>query len=585
MNKMKHLSVVDGAFLHLESAEMPMHVGSLHLFEPPANYQGNWYEAVKEHVAKRMHLAAVFTRKLALMPFDLANPVWIHDDDIDLDYHIRYLVLPKPGSFAQLEALAARLHSSLLDRSRPLWEFYVIEGLADGRIGFYAKVHHAAVDGQAGVAMGQSVFDLTPEPRVVKPPRQSQSHRYQLGVAELLGAALQNQLQQVVETAKLLPQIAATLIDAAKQAIATRRTETPDGKAARKAAATGTRFKFAPPTPFNTSITNQRAFAAVSLPLGEVKRIGKAFGASINDTVLWLCSTALRNYLREGNELPDASLVAGVPISLRAEGDTSANNQVTGTMIDLGTQIADPLQRLKAIMRATAAMKRQMGTIRGVMPTDFPSLGSPWLLSGLASLYGRSRIADWLRVANVTISNVPGSKVPVYLVGAKMVDYYPVSIVVHGVALNITVQSHVDQLCFGLIACRRAVPDVRELAAHMQRALESLRKIPLPASEAAAVEAVAIDASDASARPTAPVPAAAKRAKGGAMSAVPSRAAVARRRAARPRPASERVAASVAAPAAKAPAKPAPSRKPSLSVVGATASPKPRKARAASASR
>ena len=480
MNKMKHLSIVDGAFLHLESAEMPMHVGSLHLFEPPAHYKGNFYEAVKEHIARRMHLAPVFTRKLALMPFDLANPVWIHDDDIDLDYHIRYLVLPKPGSFAQLEALAARLHSSLLDRSRPLWEFYVIEGLADGRIGFYAKVHHAAVDGQAGVAMGRSMFDLTPEPRAVKPPRQSQGHRYQLGVAELLAAGLQNQVQQIVETARLLPQIASTLLAAARDAIASRRSETPEGKTARKAASSGPRLKFAPPTPFNTPVTNQRAFAAVSLPLDEVKRIGKAFGASINDTVLWLCSTALRSYLREGNELPDASLVAGVPISLRAEGDTSMNNQVTGTVIDLGTQIADPLQRLKSIMQATAAMKRQIGTFGGIMPTDFPSLGSPWLLSGLASLYGRSGLASRLRMANVTISNVPGSKVPVYLAGARMVDYYPVSIVVHGVALNITVQSHVDQLCFGLIACRRAVPDVRDLASQMLRALDVLRALPVP---------------------------------------------------------------------------------------------------------
>ena len=166
MTQMKHLSVVDGAFLHMESAEMPMHVGSLNLFEPPAGYSGEgFYEQVKAHVAKRMHLAAVFTRKLALMPFDLANPVWIHDDDIDLDYHVRYMVLPKPGTMAQMEALAARLHSMLLDRSRPLWEFYVIEGLADGRIGFYGKVHHAAVDGQAGVAMATSMFDLTPEPR------------------------------------------------------------------------------------------------------------------------------------------------------------------------------------------------------------------------------------------------------------------------------------------------------------------------------------------------------------------------------------------------------------------------------------
>jgi diacylglycerol O-acyltransferase / wax synthase len=485
MTQMKHLSIVDGAFLHMESAEMPMHVGSLNLFEPPAGYKGEgFYEKVKAHVAKRMHMAPVFTRKLALMPFDLANPVWIHDDDIDLDYHVRYMVLPKPGTLEQLEALAARLHSMLLDRSRPLWEFYIIEGLADGRIGFYGKVHHAAVDGQAGVAMATSLFDVTPEPRTVRPPREVRANAYQLGVAELLAAALQNQGRQIVEGLKLLPALARTVAGAVQKAIAERREETAEDRAARKAEKAPSAFKLAPPTPFNHSVTNQRAFAAVSLPLPEIKAIGKGLGASINDMVLWLCSTALRAYLKDSRELPDKSLVAFVPISLRQEGDTSANNQVAGTMVDLGTDESNPAERLKAIRRGTAAMKKQMGTFRGVIPTDFPSLGSPWLISGLASLYGRSRIADWLRVANVAISNVPGSKVPVYLAGAKMTDYYPLSIVGHGVALNITVQSHVDQICFGLIACRRAVPDVHELGKHVLRAMETLRAL---ASHAVAV--------------------------------------------------------------------------------------------------
>ncbi len=519
MTQMKHLSIVDGAFLHMESAEMPMHVGSLNLFEPPAGYRGEgFYETVKEHVARRMHLAPVFTRKLALMPFDLANPVWIHDDDIDLDYHVRYMLLPKPGTIEQLEALAARLHSMLLDRSRPLWEFYVIEGLADGRIGFYGKVHHAAVDGQAGVAMATSMFDLTPEPRAVKPPREARANTYQLGVAELLAAALTNQLQQLVQSVKLLPKIARTAVGAAQEALATRRSETADDRARRKADAPPTRFKLAPATPFNHSITNQRAFAAVSLPLPEVKAIGKAVGASINDVVLWLCSTALRAYLKEGRELPERSLVAAVPISLRQEGDTTANNQVAGTLIDLGTDVADPAARLKAIQRGTAAMKKQIGTFRGVIPTDFPSLGSPWLISGLASLYGRSRIADWLRITNVTISNVPGSRVPVYLCGAKMTDYYPLSIVVHGIALNITVQSHVDRLCFGLIACRRAVPDVHELGAQLQRAMATLRALVTP-TLAAPASAPSVEVAAA----TAPAIAKPSRARAAAKPAHPAR--------------------------------------------------------------
>lgn len=475
MTDMKHLSVVDGAFLHLESPEMPMHVGSLALFDAPPGGPGAWFEAVKAHVASRMHLAPVFTRKLALMPFDLANPVWIHDDDIDLEYHMRYLVLPKPGTLAQMEALCARLHSSLLDRSRPLWEFYVIEGLADGRLGFYSKVHHAAVDGQAAVALANSVFDVTPEPRRVKPPRAVRSNRYQLGVAELLGAALSNQAQQVVQFAKLLPPLASAAVASAKSALATRRAG--GGKSA-----VPSRFKLAPPTPFNTSITNQRVFAGVSLPLQEVKAIGKAHGASINDMVLWLCSTALREYLAEGRELPEKSLVAGVPISLRAEGDTSSNNQVSGTVIDLATQRKDPIKRLADIMAGTRAMKAQMGTFGSLIPKDFPSLGSPWLLSGLASLYGRSGLAHRVRLANVTISNVPGPQVPLYLAGAQMAGLYPLSIVVHGVALNITVQSYMGQLCFGLIACRRAMPDVRDLAGHLERAMQAARALPAPAA-------------------------------------------------------------------------------------------------------
>ena len=475
---MQHLSAIDSAFLHLETAEMPMHVGSLHRYQLPAGYQGNWYEDVKAHLSKRLHLAPVFTRKLALMPFDLANPVWIEDDDIDLDYHIRHTVLPKPGTQEQLEALAARLHSSLLDRSRPLWEFYVIEGLADGRLAFYGKVHHAAIDCQAGVALGNAMLDVTPVPRSVKPPRARRTHRYQLGVAELLGAALSNTLLQVRTLGKLALPLGRTLLGSVRQSLGERRFSLSSLRSL---------LTMPPATPFNVSITNQRVFAALSLPLDEAKRMGKAHGASINDMVLWLCSTALRAYLKESRELPDRSLVAGVPVSLRAEGDTRMNNQVTMSMIELATHEKDPLERLRRIREATASMKNTMGDFGALIPTDVPSLGAPWLLSGLVSLYGRSGLADRVRVANVAISNVPGSAQPLYLAGARMLDYYPVSIAVHGVGLNITVQSYMGQLCFGLIACRRAVPDVRDIAQQMKRAFDSFAQLPLPQQAAASL--------------------------------------------------------------------------------------------------
>ena len=166
---MKHLTGLDAAFLYLESPEMPMHVGSLHVYQLAKSYTGNFYEDVKTHIKKRMHLAPVFHRKLALMPFDLANPMWIEDDDIDLDYHVRSITLPRPGTMTQLENYAGRLDSSLIDRSRPLWEFYVFDGLASGGVAFYSKMHHAAIDGQAGVAVANAVLDITPEPRLVKP--------------------------------------------------------------------------------------------------------------------------------------------------------------------------------------------------------------------------------------------------------------------------------------------------------------------------------------------------------------------------------------------------------------------------------
>ena len=168
---MNHLSGIDAAFLHLESPEMPMHVGSLHVLELPAGYDGDFFEDVKACLAQRLHLADVFTRKLALMPFDLSNPVWVEDEDIDLEHHIRHITLPKPGSNTQLQQYVARLHSTLLDRSRPLWEFFVIDGLRSGEVALYIKVHHARLDGQAGVALGRAIFDTTPEGRHVKPPR------------------------------------------------------------------------------------------------------------------------------------------------------------------------------------------------------------------------------------------------------------------------------------------------------------------------------------------------------------------------------------------------------------------------------
>jgi WS/DGAT/MGAT family acyltransferase len=458
---MKHLSGLDATFLHLETPEMPMHVGSLNVLDLPKGYKGDFYEDAKQFMASRIHLADVFTRKLALMPFDMSNPVWVDDEDIDLDYHVRHITLPKPGTNRQLQQYVARLHSSLIDRSRPMWEFYIIDGLKSGQAALYTKVHHAGIDGQAGVEVGKAIFDLEATGRVVKPPRsRPRAHNYQLGMAELATAALRNTAQQYIKLFKMAPAIARAIGGLAK----------PDEKAAEKAAASAPKkFNlFAPRTSLNVSITNQRTFAGRTISLAETKYVAKHFGVSLNDVVMATVAGALRHYLADNNELPAKPLVAGVPVSLREAGDDTANNQASMILVSLATDITDPIQRLKAINASSTSSKSTMNRFKAVILDDFPTFAAPWLVSGIASMVGRSGIVNLLPpAANVAISNVAGAPFPMYFAGALVTCYYPVSIASHGTALNVTVQSYNGRMDYGLIACRRAVPDITEIGDYM----------------------------------------------------------------------------------------------------------------------
>ncbi|MGJ7604293.1 WS/DGAT/MGAT family O-acyltransferase [Variovorax sp. LT1R20] len=458
---MKHLSGLDATFLHLETPEMPMHVGSLNVLDLPKGYKGDFYEDAKQFMASRIHLADVFTRKLALMPFDMSNPVWVDDEDIDIDYHVRHITLPKPGTNRQLQQYVARLHSTLIDRSRPMWEFFIIDGLQSGQVALYTKVHHAGIDGQAGVEVGKAIFDLEATGRVVKPPRsRPRGNGYQLGMAELATAALRNTAQQYVKLFKMAPAIARAISGLAK----------PDEKAAEKAAATAPKkFNlFAPRTSLNVSITNQRTFAGRTISLAETKYIAKHFGVSLNDVVMATVAGALRHYLADNNELPAKPLVAGVPVSLREAGDDTANNQASMILVSLATDITDPIQRLKAINVSSNSSKSTMNRFKAVILDDFPTFAAPWLVSGIASMVGRSGLVNLLPpAANVAISNVAGAPFPMYFAGALVTCYYPVSIASHGTALNVTVQSYNGRMDYGLIACRRAVPDITEIGDYM----------------------------------------------------------------------------------------------------------------------
>ncbi len=458
---MKVMSGVDGAFLHLETLETPMHVASLHLFDLPDGYRGDFHADITRLMRGRLHLAPVFTRKLAPMPLQFANPVWIEEDKLDLAYHVQRITLPAPGTLAQLEDCAGRLHSALLDRSRPLWRLAVIDGLQSGQVGYYIQVHHAVLDGQAGVLLAQALFDVSPVPRRV--PRGAGHHGEHPGLGELAAAALKHDAGQYIKLLRHLPDVVKTLAGLFGATPATAKGQL------------GQNFSFGPKTPLNVPITGERGFAAVSVPLATLKQLAAAHEAKLNDIVLALCGGALRRYLAHHGGIPKKPLIASMPISLRDAGNTDFTTQATLSLVNLNTHIADPIKRLRAIRDAAGAVKALAQRARGVIPTDFPSIGTPWLLHGLASLYGRSGITRALPpIANVVISNVPGPQVPLYAAGARMATYWPLSIVEHGLGLNITVMSYAGAMGFGFTTARCGVPDARELSAALLAALDEL---------------------------------------------------------------------------------------------------------------
>ncbi|HUG21654.1 WS/DGAT/MGAT family O-acyltransferase, partial [Piscinibacter sp.] len=482
---MDHLSSMDASFLHLETPETPMHVGSLMLLDLPEGFAGDFRDEVEAMLARRMHLASVLTRKLAPMPFELAEPVWIEDDDIDLDHHVRSVSLRRPGTMAQLHELVARLHSTLLDRSRPLWEMVVIDGLENGQVAFYSKAHHSGVDGKAGVEMAKVLFDVTAKVREVPPPRRRRNAGYQLGVAELLQAGAANAARQYGKALKLLP-TAVKSLGAAGSVLA--KQYGTDG-------ARSLSLGLAPKSIFNDSVTNQRSYSTLSVPLADLKALGARVGGTVNTIVMAMCGSALRRFLKERDLLPAKPLLAMVPVSLRGAADDAMNNQVAGIRVDLATGFAELPERFKATHASSESAKAVVRELKPVLGVDMPVTGAPWLLTGLASLYGRSGLARRVpQAANVLISNVPGPPVTLYMAGARVTHYYPVSIPYHGMALNITVQSYDGSLEFGITACRRVLSQEEsyELVALLRGALEEIRRLPSvePAAEAAAAPPV-----------------------------------------------------------------------------------------------
>jgi WS/DGAT/MGAT family acyltransferase len=463
----KPLSGLDAAFLHLETPETPMHVGSLHLYRVPARGRDAFFERARRHVESRLHLVPVFTRRIASLPFDVASPVWVEDREVDLDWHIRRVRLPKPGTMAQLETLVARLHSELLDRERPLWRFHVIEGLATGEVAWYSKIHHATLDGAAGVKLAEALLDPAPRGRrIAKPaPRRLEEPP---GLGELLTAAIAKSMAEYGKFLRAIPD-AVRVLDGGVEAIASLASP-PGGR--RKGLPIG------PSTRFNVPIGPERVFATASIPLDEVKAVAKRHDAKVNDVVLALVSGAVRRYLAGKRALPEDPLVAAMPVSLRAEGDSIYSTRATMVLASLATHLAHPKARLDAIRASAGNAKALTIRAKSIIPMDLPAIGAPWVISGIAKAYGLAQeLKAFPPLANLVVSNVPGPQAPLYLAGARMLTWWPVSIVEHGLGLNVTVESYCGSLDFGLVAAKEAMPDVRKLADALYDAHDEMKKI------------------------------------------------------------------------------------------------------------
>jgi diacylglycerol O-acyltransferase len=488
MSDAKKLSSLDASFLYLETPEMPMHVGSMAIFRLPDDYKGNFFEEFKAMIASRLHIAPILKARLEKAPLDIDHPSWVEDDQFDIDRHIFRGSLPAPYDRATLERIVGWMHAKLLNRARPLWEFYVFEGMKDNEIGLYSKMHHACIDGGAGAALTSMIYDLTPVPRQVDPPTARKVAPEPRDIAANLidsyqqlwrqpfdavaapksielprsgksdiGSILFDNAMFQIESAVRFASSVPTMLKSVSEVI---------GKISDPKSRDSLANMVSPPTILNKAISSERSFAGTSISLSRAKAVAKQAGGKLNDVVLALSSGVVRRYLLSQGALPTKSLTAAVPISLREEGNTDSNNQVFGMICAIATNVEDPKARLEAIIAQSTKSKEMSHPLRAFMPqvSNISMLGAPIVVQILALLYSRSDLSNVLPpAANITVSNVPGPRQTLYAAGAELLHIFPVSISTHGLALNITVQSYRDQLDFGFIAGANIIPHVQVL--------------------------------------------------------------------------------------------------------------------------
>jgi WS/DGAT/MGAT family acyltransferase len=446
---MKRMSGVDAAFLYGETPAWHMHVSGVMLFDPSATPGGFSADRLMQRIAERVHLVPQFRYKLVEVPFGIDRPCWVEDPNFDVSYHVRRIGVPPPGGPVELGNLIGELVSYKLDRNIPLWEMWIIQGLADDKVAVLAKVHHSIVDGASGTELATVLFDLEPDPppTAPAPPRTLEPVP---SSAELVARGVGRMMLSPYRWARFTEQ-------SVRQGLKLIGLQ-------RRDVAPAMPFQ-APRTSFNAELTPHRRFVYTSVSLDEVREVKAAFGVKLNDVVLALCAGTLRRYLEMNDELPSATLIAQVPVSMRAVGDSEVGTKVGAMFASLATDVADPVARLGAIQHALAADK-----IMGLT-----ELTAPGLIALAARMYTAAGL-DGVGppIMNLIISNVPGPPFPLYTAGSKLEAIYPMGPLLYGAGVNITVFSYEGRIDVGFMVCRELVPEPWTLAEGIGVALEEL---------------------------------------------------------------------------------------------------------------
>ena len=457
---MQRLSGLDASFLYLETSDQPMHVCSIMELDTSTMPGGYTFDRLRDALSLRIRAMPQFREKLANSPLNLDHPVWVDDNNFDIDRHLHRIGLPPPGGRAELSEICGHIASLPLDRRRPLWEMWVIEGVAgtdchrDGRIGVMVKVHHAGVDGVTGANLMSQLCTTEADAPAPDPVD---------GVGgasgwEIAAGGLVRFASRPLHLANVVPGTVSSVVGTLLRA---------------REGQTMARPFAAPRTVFNARISGRRNVALAKLDLEDIKTVKNHFGVKVNDVVMALVSGVLRQYLAERNALPDTSLVATVPVSVHGKSDRPGRNQVSGMFSSLQTHIADPVERLKAIAEANSVAKQHSSAIGATLLQDWTQFAAPAVFGIAMRVYARTRLTE-MPVHNLVVSNVPGPQIPLYMLGSAVKAMYPLGPIFHSSGLNITVMSLCGNLDVGLISCPELLPDLWEMADEFAVGMEEL---------------------------------------------------------------------------------------------------------------